>query len=95
MMICAMCNGLGEVDSGGFSERGYPLNATCPDCKGTGDDGWRIDRLAFVRRIASLQNSRDYADEFEAQRLTRIIDRLLDELDWDEKLHGDAPEVGA
>lgn len=85
-MRCTQCKGSGERDSGGFSEQGYPLGngQQCPTCEGTGDDGRRVDRIKINRQIVSLQNSRDYADEVEAQRLTRQIERLLDVLEWDE-----------
>jgi len=85
-MRCTQCKGSGEQDSGGFSTQGHPVGngQPCPTCEGTGDDGHCVDRIKIMRQITSLQNSRDYADEVEAQHLTRRIDRLLDVLEWDE-----------
>ena len=39
----------------------------------------RREKQRIARQIRSLQNSRDYADEVESARLTRLIDQKREE----------------
>lgn len=75
---CGFCGGTGEVDSGGFTPWGTPIDVACPYCK---PDPRETMRSFLLGRVNALQDTIDYAAPEIAPHYQKMRDRLLERVD--------------
>lgn len=64
--ICSNCGGEGDMDSGGWTPWGWPVNVVCPRCNGTGKEPDTAPDLAdHWPRLDDVPDGRDVFAEHE------------------------------